>query len=144
MQFSSSEVVGYMCCSWDDKTSSTTGTSRNCHKKLGTENCSTWILRTVCKLVCFEDFVGMTLIALFFLLSPPNCFLRVCFPTLFAAVLKNFPTLTTSAIFGTASFNKSAATRFAAGTICLRKKGTAVLQFCSATNPRPYFPPIPR
>ena len=56
------------------------------------------------RLICFADFVGMTLLALRFLWLPsPNCFLRVCLPTLFAAVLKFFLPLTTSAISGTAS-----------------------------------------
>ena len=55
-------------------------------------------------------------------LRSPNCFLRVCFPTLFAAVLKDFLPLTTSAISGTANSNKSVPTRFAAGTIFLRKR----------------------
>ena len=108
------------------------------------------------RLGCLVDFVGMILLAVFFLLSPclpavrlrlpsasslplalptallpvrlrlpspsPNCFFRVYFPTLFAAVLKFFLPLTTSAISGTAKSNKSAPTRFAAGTIYLRKK----------------------
>ena len=43
-------------------------------------------------------------------------FLRVCLPTLFAAVLKFFLPPTTSAISGRASCNKSAPTRFAAET----------------------------
>ena len=98
------------------------------------------------RLICFADFVGMTLLALFFLLPPvllqlpsPNCFLRVCLPTLFAAVLKFFLPLTTSATSDTANSNKSAPTRFAAGTINLRKNGIAVLPItcASALNPRP-------
>ena len=98
------------------------------------------------RLICFADFVGMTLLALRFLLPPvqlrlpsPNCFLRVCLPTLFAAVSKFFLPLRTSAISGTAISNKSAPTRFAAGTIYLRKNGIAVLPitFASAPNPRP-------
>ena len=59
-------------------------------------------------------FVGMTLLAVLFLLPLPNCFLKVCLPTLFAAVLKFFLRLTTSAYSGTANSNKSAPTRFAA------------------------------
>ena len=86
------------------------------------------------RLVCFADFVGMNLLALRFLLPTapfrlrlpsPNCFLKVCLPTFFAAVLKFFLPLTTSAISGTANSNKSAPTRFAAGTIYLRKNGIA-------------------
>ena len=98
------------------------------------------------RLICFADFVGMNLLALRFLLPAvrlrlpsPNCFLKVCLPTLFAAVLVPFLPLTTSAISGTASCNKSAPPRFAAGTICLRKNGIAVLPItiASAPNPRP-------
>ena len=105
------------------------------------------------RLVCFADFVGVNLLACFaytssfppvapflFLLPPvrlwlpsPNCFLRVCLPTLFAAVFKFFLPLTTSAIFGTANSNKSAPTRFAAGTIYLRKKEIAVLPITCAS-----------
>ena len=91
-------------------------------------------------LVCFAGFVGLNLLAHRFLLPAcrtptapfrlwlpsPNCFLRVCLPTLFAAVLKFFLPLTTSAISGTANSNKSAPTRFAAWTIYLRKNGIAV------------------
>ena len=79
------------------------------------------------RLDCLADFVGMILLPVLFMLPSPNCFFRVCFPTLFAAVLKFFLPLTTSAISGTANFNKSAPTRFAAGTINLRKNGIAVL-----------------
>ena len=105
------------------------------------------------RLVCVSDFVGMNLLAclltqapfLFLLpavclrLPSPNFFLRVCLPTLFAAVLKFFLPLTTSAISGTANSNKSAPTRFAAGTIYLRQNGIAVLPltYASAPNPRP-------
>ena len=101
------------------------------------------------QLGCLADFVGMILLCL---LSPvrlrlpcSNCFLRVCFPTLFAALLKFFLPLTTSAISGTANSNKSAPTRFAAGTIYLRKNGIAVLPItCGrAPNPRPRRRPTP-
>ena len=104
------------------------------------------------RLVCFADFVGMNLlacrlaIALFlFLLPLPNCFLKVCLPTLFAAVLKFFLPVTISAISGTANSNESAPTGFAAGTIYLRKNGIAVLPLtcASAPNPRPRCRPTP-
>ena len=104
------------------------------------------------RLICFANFGGMTLLAclpyessltpmapFLFLLPLPNCFLKVSLPTLFAAVLKFFLHLTTSAISGTANSNKSAPTRFAAGTTFLRKNGTPVLTItcASAPNPRP-------
>ena len=83
------------------------------------------------RLIRFADFVGMTLLAcrrpiapfLFLLpavrlrLPSPNCFLKVCPPTLFAVVFKIFLPLSTSVIFGTANSNMSTPTRFAAGTI---------------------------
>ena len=95
------------------------------------------------RLIWLADFVGMTLLARRFLLlvrvrlrSPaPNCFLRVCLPTFFAAVLKFFLPLTTSAFSGTANSNKSAPTRFEAGTIFLRKNGIAVLPITCASAP---------
>ena len=106
------------------------------------------------RLDCLVDFVGMILLcflavhllpcrtpmAPFRLRLPrpspsPSCFLRVFFPTLFAAVLKFFLPLTTSAISGTANSNMSAPMRFAAGTTYLRKKGIAVLPITCASGP---------
>ena len=85
---------------------------------------------------CFADFVGTTLLAVFFLLPLPNCFLRVCLPTFFAAVLKFFLPLTTSSICGEAKSNKSAYTGFPIGTILLRKTGNAVLlKTCASATP---------
>ena len=105
------------------------------------------------RMVCFADFVGINLLAcrtpmapfLFLLpalrlrLPSPNGFLRVCLPTLFAAVLKFFLPLTTSAIPRTANFNNSGTTRCAAGTLYLRKNGIAVVPIicASAPNHRP-------
>ena len=118
------------------------------------------------RLDCLVDFVGMILLAVLFLpavlpyacgslLLPvlpsacgsllrlpchspsPSCFLRVFYPTLFAAVLKFFLPLTTSAISGTANSNMSAPMRFAAGTTYLRKKGIAVLPITCARAPNP-------
>ena len=73
------------------------------------------------------DCVVMTFLAVFFLLQLPNCFLKVCLPTLFAAVLKYFLPLTISAFSGVADSNKSAPTRFAAGTIYILKNGVVVV-----------------
>ena len=101
------------------------------------------------RLICFAVFVGMNLLALRFLLHAcrtptapfrlrlpsPNCSLKVCVPTVFAAVLIFFLLLTTSAITGTANSNKSAPTRFAAGTIYLCKNGIAVLPITCASVP---------
>ena len=42
------------------------------------------------QLAWFADFVGMTLLAVLFLLPLPGCFLKVCLPTLPAAVLNFF------------------------------------------------------
>ena len=76
------------------------------------------------RLLRFKILTGMLL----FCLPPPNCFLNVCLPTLSAAVLNFFVPLTTSGTSGTANSNKSAPTRFTAGTIFFLKKGMAVLQ----------------
>ena len=97
------------------------------------------------RLFCFADSVGTTLLALLFLLPIRNCFLKICLPTLFAAVLIFFLPLTTSAISGTANSNKSAPTRFGAATINLRKNGIAVLPItCArAPSPHPRCRPIP-
>ena len=103
------------------------------------------------RLICFADFVGMTLLALRFLLPAcrtpmapfrlrlpsRDCFLKVCLPTLFAAVLIYFLPLTTFAISGTTNSNKSAPTGFAAGTIYLRENGIAVLPKACASGPNP-------
>ena len=97
------------------------------------------------QLICSVDFDAMTLLAVLFLPLSPNCFFRVCFPTFFAAVLKFFLPLTTSAISGTANSDKSAPTRSAAGTVYLRKNGIAVLPITGASvpNPRPRCAPTP-
>ena len=87
------------------------------------------------RLDCSVDFVGMIQLPVLFLLPSPNCFFRVCFPTLFAAVLKFFLPLTTSAISDTANSNESAPTRSAAGTIYLRENGIAVLPITCASAP---------
>ena len=105
-----------------------------------------FVKKSLCdRLVCLTDFVGMTLLASFFLLPLPNCFLRFFLPTLFAAVLKFFLPLTISAISGTATSNKSTPTRFAGGTIFFRKNGIEVLPItcASAPNPHPSSRPIP-
>ena len=94
---------------------------------------------------CYAEFVGITLLAVLFLLALPNRFLKVCVPTLSAAFLKiNLP-LTTSAISGAANYNNSAPTRFAAGTIYLRRNGVAVFPItcANAMNPRQRCWPIP-
>ena len=107
--------------------------SRNCHKRLVTKNArQDWgeiFVKTSLRdcLVCFAEFVEMTLIAVFFLL--PNNLLRVCFPTdLAAAGLKIFLSPTTSEFSGAAISNISSPTCFAAGTIYLRKFGIAFLR----------------
>ena len=96
--------------------------SRHCHKKL-VPKIVVWhdqremfvkkSLRD--RLDCLVDFVGMILLRLLLPCLPtalrlpsPNCFLRVCFPTLFAAVLNDFRPLITSPISGTANANISA------------------------------------
>ena len=97
------------------------------------------------RLICVADFVGKTLLAVLFLVPLPNCFLRVCLPTLFAVVLNFFLPIITSAISGAVNSNKSAPTRFAAGTIYLRKNGIAVLPIYGGIAPkhRPRCRPIP-
>ena len=97
--------------------------SRNCHKRLVPKFTRHYFWEMFVEmslrdgLTCFADFVEMTLLILLFLLPLHNCFLRVLLFTLFAADLIFFLPLTTSAISGTANSNKSAPTRFAAGTI---------------------------
>ena len=93
------------------------------------------------RLDCLVDFVGKILLCL---LPPSTCgslhptvFFRVCFPTLFAALLRDFLPQITSQISGTANSNKSAPARFAAGTRYLRKKGIAVLPITCARAPNP-------
>ena len=68
------------------------------------------------RLDCLVDFAGMILLCLLLpsrlrLLSL-NCFFRVCFPTLFAADLKEFLPLIISPISGAANSNMSAPMRF--------------------------------
>ena len=116
-------------CSWEDKTLTITGTSlqvpKHCHKRLVPkiachfewERFVRMSLRD--RLVCFADFVGITVLACLpyaksfppivpfcFLPTLLNCFLRACLPTPFAAALKYFLPLTTYATSGAANSNK--------------------------------------
>ena len=65
--------------------------SKNCHKRLVLKifRHEYWeMIVKMClwdRLICFANSAGMTLLAVFFLLPLPNCFLGVCLPTLFAA-----------------------------------------------------------
>ena len=129
--------------------------SRHCHKRLLPKIVVRHVQRGMFvkmslrdRLDCLVDFVGMILVCLLPLIClfpvrtplpslSPNCFLRVCLPTVFAAVLKFFLPLTTSAISGTANSNNSAPTRFAAGTSYLRKNGIAILPTTCARAPKP-------
>ena len=92
------------------------------------------------QLDCLVDLVGMILLGL---LPSPNCFFRVFFPTLFAAVLKDFLQLKTSPVSGTANSNMSEPMRFAAGTTFLRKNGIAVLPITWARAPNPLLLCLP-
>ena len=119
--------------------------STNCHKRLVPKitRHNYWEMFVKMslrdRLLCFADFVGMTQLVLRFRLPLPNCFLKVCLLTVFAALWIFFLPLTSSAISGTANSNKSAPTPFAAGTIILRKNEIAVIPItcASAPNPRP-------
>ena len=90
-------------------------------QKVSTEIYSTWLSRIFCKNVssrptdlfcrfCWNDSARAP-----FLATTTQLFLRVCLPTLFAAVLEIVLQLTTSAISGTANSNKSAPARFQMG-----------------------------
>ena len=130
-QFSSSEVIEWICCSWNDKRSSTTGTFTPSFSKTatknGAENYLTWLVRNIWQNVSSRPtgvlfrFLRMTLLAVLFPLLLRNCFLRVCLPTLFAAVLKFSLPLTTSAFPGAPNYKKSAPTHFANRKIFCRK-----------------------
>ena len=74
------------------------------------------------RLVCFAEFVRITLLAVLLLLQLPNCFFRVCVLSFFDAILNFIPPLTASATLAKANSNKSKSTRFTAGTIHQRKK----------------------
>ena len=117
--------------------------SRKCHKKSVSKISRhdyflLFVKMSLCvRLVCFADFVVMTLHAVVFFLRLPNCFFKVCPPTFIAAVLKLFLPLPASAMSGTAISKKSAPTRFAAGTIYLRKNRNSVLPVTWAIAPNP-------
>ena len=114
---------------------------RHCHKKL-VQKFFGWhvqrelfVRKSLCdRLDCLIDFVGMIL---FCLLPLPNCFFRVCFLTLFAAVLRVFLPLITSPISGAANSISSAPMRFAAGKKYSSKKGIEALAitYARATYP---------
>ena len=100
------------------------------------------------QLLSFADVLGMSLSAVFFILLLPNCFLKVCSPTLFAGILTHFVPQQPLKSNGAPVSNKSAYRRFGAGTIYLHKKGIAVLpttwKICAnAPNPFPNCRPMP-
>ena len=132
---------------WDIPSKVPKNYQKSLEPKITPHDCwETFVEMSLCdQLICFAGFVGMTLLAVLFQLPPSDSFLSVCLPTLFAAVLKFFLPLTTSANSGTANYNRSAPTRFAAGMIYLRKNGIEVLPLtrAGAPNPRPCCPPIP-
>ena len=127
--------------------------SRHCHKRLvpkivvwhdQREKFLKMSLRD--QLGCLVDYVRR----IFFHLLPPvrlrlpshKCFFIVCFPTLFAADLKDILPVITSPISGPANSNISAPMRFAAGTTYLTKmdidkNGIAVLSITCARAPNP-------
>ena len=117
--------------------------SRNCHNRLLPKNTRYEYWEMFVKmsfrerLICFSDFVGMTLVAVLFLLPKPNFFLEVCLTTLLATVLNFVLPVITSAISGAAKSNKSAPMRFAAGMTCLGKNGSLVLPITYASEPKP-------
>ena len=125
--------------------------SRHCHKRLvqkfvvSNDQRDMFVKMSLLNQAdCLVDFVGMTL----FCFPPLSiCFFRFCFPTLFAAVLKDFLPLIPSPISGAANSNMAAPMRFAAGTPYLRKKGSAVLPISCARAPNPFlsvFQPLSR
>ena len=168
MQFSTSEVVGQVSCSCEDRTSSTVGTfsprfpdtaTKGWYRHDQREMFVKMSLRD--RLDCLIDFFEMIVLCLLspclpyacgslpptapFRLRPPspNCFFRVCFPTLFAADLKDFLPLFNSPISGAANSNMSAPMRFATRTTYLRKNGIAVLPITCARAPSPVLLCLP-
>ena len=115
---------------------------------MGTENYFTGLVRIACKksprdrLFCLAYFVGMTLLAAFFLLPLPNCFLRVCLPTLCCCLELLF---TTNSLCNFWCSKIQQSTRFTAGARNLRRNGIAGLTItcASAPNPRPRCRPTP-
>ena len=92
------------------------------------------------QLVCFADFAGMTLFALFFLLPLFNCFLRVCLLTPFAAVLKSFLPPITSAISDRRNSNNQHPRVLQLGQIFTQKENCSSLNnLCKCTETAPLF-----
>ena len=100
--------------------------SRHCHKRLVPKSVVWHDRREMFakrslrdELDCVVDFDGMIVLCLLppvrLRLPSPNCFFRVCFPTLFAADLKDFLPSITSPISGAANSNMSAPMRFPLG-----------------------------
>ena len=116
--------------------------SRHCHKRLVPKIVDSQDQRRMFvkfslrdRLDCLVDFIGIILLCL---LPLPTCFFRVCFPTLFAAYLKDFLPLITSPISGAANSNMSAPMRFATGTTYLSKNEVAVLPITCAGAQIPF------
>ena len=80
------------------------------------------------QLFCIADSVGMTLLAVLFLLPLPSCFLRVSLPTLFATVL-NFSTTNNLCIFWRSKFQQVSNYAFCSSDDIFTKKWN-----CSSPN----------
>ena len=95
-------------------------------------------------LVCFKDFVVKTLLAVPSWYHDPTVWQRLSLHSL-CSCLQFFLRLGISIFSGTANSNKSAPTRFVAGTTSVRKNGIAVLPitYASAPNHRPGCRSIP-
>ena len=100
------------------------------------------------RLVCLADFVWLTLLAVFFLLPLPNCFLSVCLARLYAALLKFFLTRKknicissrrTSAFPRATNSNESTPMRFAAAKDIFKQEWNCsspnILSKCTETAP---------
>ena len=96
------------------------------------------------RLFCLADFVGKTLLAVFFFGTATQVFSQSLSSHNLCSCIEFLVPVTISAILGAAYSNKSTPTHFAAGTIYLRKNGIAVIPIncASAPNPRPRCQPV--
>ena len=156
MQFSSSEIVEYVSCLWDDKTLSTTGTF---HPRFPESTTKGWyrnllgMINDTCllKILCVTDWFVLKILLKRLCLHSLSCY---HYPITFSEFVFSHSLHLSWVLYFTTNnicnswhkySNKSAPNRFAAGTIYLRKNRIEVLPktWTSAPKSRPRCRPVP-
>ena len=155
MQFSSSEVVEYISCSWHNKTSSTAGNflPRFSERplKVGSENYSTRVVKKNCRkslldrLDCFADFCGNDSASTPFSAITTQLFSQSLSSHTLCSCLEIFSTITNICNFWYRKIQQVNTYAFCSWDDIFTQKRIAVLPLISASAPnlQPGCRPIP-